>query len=172
MVKIQSLTGHVWRHCAVFLSQKRKTDSVGNRIALSPTSGTGPLFPTQPKWAIGERFGGFKWHQCHPVVSHPAKMGCWETPWRIKEVPVPSRCFPIPFPIAFGNFPGAKRLFSAPGRRKNRILGAERPVFAPGDRKKVAKGRITGLGPRRQGILLARSKSAGIRPGISGGRAQ
>ncbi len=73
--------------------------------------------------------------------------------------------FPNPFSHSFlGNFPGAKKLFSAPGRRKNRLLGAERPVFAPGDRKKVAKGRITGLGPWRQGIPLARGKSAGICP--------
>lgn len=50
-------------------SHKRNTDSVGNRIALSSTSGTGSLFPTRPKWAVGKHLDVLKKSQCHPDVS-------------------------------------------------------------------------------------------------------
>ena len=50
--------------------------------------------------------------------------------------------------LLLGNFPGAKKLFSAPGNRK----------------KTVARGSITGLGPGQQEKLIARGKIAGSCP--------
>ena len=123
---------------------------MGNRIALSSTSGACPLFPTRPKWAVGKHLGVLKKSQCHPDVSQSLS------------------------PLLFGKFPGAKRLFSAPGRRKNRLLGAERPVFAPGDRKKVARGKSAGICPWQLwgagAVRRALAQTSRSRPRLMSGR--